>query len=208
MRALSGAKNPNGVADPIIEHPAVRYMLLFQKAIAEGGCDSSQSTFARNLHSVIGCTFCLMPVTCWTVGDPWCMNAAKCKTLCTMQSSLATPCVAFHFHRVVARSLIACPIRNDVCVFVSSAVVTRVACTRTTQETAKKLDDKLGFLTPILKGFLSESGVEASNMGIQVYGGHGYIKSNKQEQIARDVRISALWEGTTQIQVHGRDAQK
>lgn len=68
------------------------------------------------------------------------------------------------------------------------------------QATVKKLDDKLGFLTPILKGFLSESGVEASNMGIQVYGGHGYIKSNKQEQIARDVRISALWEGTTQIQ--------
>ena len=66
---------------------------------------------------------------------------------------------------------------------------------------AKKLDDRLGFLTPILKGFLSESGVEASNMGIQVFGGHGYIKSNKQEQIARDVRISALWEGTTQIQV-------
>ena len=37
-------------------------------------------------------------------------------------------------------------------------------------------------------------------MGIQVYGGHGYIKSNKQEQIVRDSRISAVWEGTTQIQ--------
>jgi len=37
MRSLSGAKNPDGVADPIIEHPAVRYMLLFQKAISEGG---------------------------------------------------------------------------------------------------------------------------------------------------------------------------
>jgi hypothetical protein len=37
-------------------------------------------------------------------------------------------------------------------------------------------------------------------MGIQVYGGHGYIKSNKQEQILRDVRIASVWEGTTQIQ--------
>ena len=37
-------------------------------------------------------------------------------------------------------------------------------------------------------------------MGIQVYGGHGYIKSNKQEQVVRDARISSVWEGTTQIQ--------
>ena len=37
MRALSGIKNPDGPADPIIEHAAVRKMLLFQKAIAEGG---------------------------------------------------------------------------------------------------------------------------------------------------------------------------
>ena len=34
----------------------------------------------------------------------------------------------------------------------------------------------------------------------QVYGGHGYVRSNKQEQILRDVRISTVWEGTTQIQ--------
>jgi alkylation response protein AidB-like acyl-CoA dehydrogenase len=37
MRALSGAKNPDGPADPIISHPDVRRMLLTQKAFAEGG---------------------------------------------------------------------------------------------------------------------------------------------------------------------------
>jgi alkylation response protein AidB-like acyl-CoA dehydrogenase len=37
MRALSGSKNPQGAADPIIVHPAVRNMLLTQKAFAEGG---------------------------------------------------------------------------------------------------------------------------------------------------------------------------
>ncbi|GAA5317250.1 MAG: phenylacyl-CoA dehydrogenase [Candidatus Pelagadaptatus aseana] len=37
MRALSGAKNPEGPADPIIVHPDVRRMLLTQKAFAEGG---------------------------------------------------------------------------------------------------------------------------------------------------------------------------
>lgn len=65
---------------------------------------------------------------------------------------------------------------------------------------AKRIDERLGFLTPILKGFLTEVGLEAANLGVQLYGGHGYIKSNKQEQIVRDVRIASVWEGTTQIQ--------
>jgi hypothetical protein len=68
------------------------------------------------------------------------------------------------------------------------------------QKTHDKIDDKLGFYTPILKGFLTEMGIEAANLGIQLYGGHGYIKTNKQEQVLRDVRISAIWEGTTGIQ--------
>lgn len=55
-------------------------------------------------------------------------------------------------------------------------------------------------MTPILKGFLTERGIEAANLGIQIYGGHGYIKGNHQEQILRDTRISAIWEGTTGIQ--------
>ncbi len=37
MRSLSGPKNPEKAADPIIVHPDVRRMLLQQKAIAEGG---------------------------------------------------------------------------------------------------------------------------------------------------------------------------
>lgn len=61
-------------------------------------------------------------------------------------------------------------------------------------------DDKLGFLTPILKGFLTEMGLEAANLGMQVFGGHGYIKEHGMEQIARDARIATLYEGTTGIQ--------
>jgi alkylation response protein AidB-like acyl-CoA dehydrogenase len=37
MRSLSGPKAPEKEADPIIVHPAVRNMLLTQKAFAEGG---------------------------------------------------------------------------------------------------------------------------------------------------------------------------
>ena len=61
-------------------------------------------------------------------------------------------------------------------------------------------DDHLGFYTPILKGFLTEMGYEASNHGMQVFGGHGYIKEWGMEQIVRDSRISTLYEGTTGVQ--------
>jgi alkylation response protein AidB-like acyl-CoA dehydrogenase len=61
-------------------------------------------------------------------------------------------------------------------------------------------DDKLGFFTPILKGFLTELGLEAANHGMQVFGGHGYIWEHGMEQIARDARIATLYEGTTGIQ--------
>ncbi len=61
-------------------------------------------------------------------------------------------------------------------------------------------DDRLGFYTPILKGFLTEMGLECANLGMQVYGGHGYIKEWGMEQIARDARIATLYEGTTGIQ--------
>jgi alkylation response protein AidB-like acyl-CoA dehydrogenase len=64
----------------------------------------------------------------------------------------------------------------------------------------KYWDDKLGFFTPIMKGFLTEMGLEAANQGVQVFGGHGYIKEHGMEQIVRDARISTLYEGTTGIQ--------
>src|SRR5690554_7029820 len=63
----------------------------------------------------------------------------------------------------------------------------------------EKYDDKLGFLTPILKAFLTELGYEAANHGVQIYGGHGFIKEWGMEQIIRDAQISKLYEGTTGI---------
>jgi alkylation response protein AidB-like acyl-CoA dehydrogenase len=61
-------------------------------------------------------------------------------------------------------------------------------------------DDKLGFFTPILKGFLTEIGYECANLGMQVFGGHGYIREHGMEQIVRDARIATLYEGTTGVQ--------
>ena len=58
----------------------------------------------------------------------------------------------------------------------------------------------LAVLTPIAKGFLSETSLETTNYGIQVLGGHGFIKEWGMEQEVRDARISQLYEGTTGIQ--------
>ena len=69
-----------------------------------------------------------------------------------------------------------------------------------TRQDRKSIDDKLGFFTPILKGFLTEVGFESANNGLQVFGGHGYIKEWGLEQIVRDARIATLYEGTTGIQ--------
>jgi hypothetical protein len=127
MRALSGKKEPDQVADALIWHPDVRRMLLTQKAIAEGGramiYDAAQ--LADRMFQAA-----------WS-GD-------------TVQY--------------------------------------------------QRFDDELGFYTPILKGFLTEMGLEASNLGMQVFGGHGYIREHGMEQIARDARIATLYEGTTGIQ--------
>ncbi|MCL6414933.1 phenylacyl-CoA dehydrogenase [Aestuariirhabdus sp. Z084] len=67
-------------------------------------------------------------------------------------------------------------------------------------EEKKAADDMLAFLTPIAKAFVTETGFEAANHGIQVYGGHGFISEWGMEQNVRDARISMLYEGTTGIQ--------
>ena len=127
MRALSGKKEPEKVADSIIHHADVRRMLLTQKAIAEGG------------RAMI-------------------YHAAK-----------------------LADKMTDALVRGDTAAFEAH-------------------DDHLGFYTPILKGFLTELGLEAANHGMQVFGGHGYIKEHGMEQIVRDARISTLYEGTTGVQ--------
>ncbi len=123
MRAMSGPKNPEGNADPIIIHPDVRRMLLTQKAFAEGG---------RMLITYIA--------------------------FASDQMKLAEG------------------------------------------EQKTHLDERLGLLTPIAKAFMTEVGFESANLGMQIFGGHGFIKEWGLEQNVRDCRISMLYEGTTGIQ--------
>ncbi len=70
-----------------------------------------------------------------------------------------------------------------------------------TDESAKQAsDDMMAFLTPIAKAFCTEAGLEAANHGVQVFGGHGFIREWGMEQIVRDTRIATLYEGTTGVQ--------
>jgi 3-(methylsulfanyl)propanoyl-CoA dehydrogenase len=65
---------------------------------------------------------------------------------------------------------------------------------------ADEAEELLSVLTPIAKAFCTETGYEAANLGMQIFGGHGYIKEWGMEQNVRDCRISMLYEGTTGIQ--------
>lgn len=123
MRSLSGPKNPDGPADPIIVHPDVRRMLLTQKAFAEGGR--------------------MLILLCAQLVD----RMQKCS-----------------------------------------------------EEEVKEADELLSFLTPIAKAFLTETGFESANLGLQCFGGHGYIAEWGMEQNVRDARISTIYEGTTGVQ--------
>mgnify|MGYP000477621299 FL=1 len=123
MRSLSGPKNPDGPADPILVHPDVRRMLLTQKAFIEG-----QRAFIYWLAQQV-----------------------------------------------------------DLTRFGSEEQ----------QESATQL---LELLTPIAKAFCTETAQEVTYLGMQVFGGHGYIWEHGMERIARDNRISTVYEGTTGIQ--------
>ena len=64
----------------------------------------------------------------------------------------------------------------------------------------QEADDFVALMTPIAKAAFTDIALEAANLGIQVYGGHGYIREHGMEQYARDARITQIYEGTNGIQ--------
>ena len=123
-RSLSGTKQPDKAADPIIVHPDIRRMLLTMRATAEG---------------------------CRALG-----------------------------------------------VWVSRAV--DVANHSADPRERQEAEDFIALMTPIVKALFTDLGFEATNHGIQVMGGHGYIREHGMEQYIRDARISQIYEGTNGVQ--------
>ncbi|KIC16456.1 MULTISPECIES: acyl-CoA dehydrogenase [unclassified Leisingera] len=59
---------------------------------------------------------------------------------------------------------------------------------------------RAAFLTPIAKAFGTDTGMRVSETGVQVYGGMGFIEESGAAQYYRDVRVTAIYEGTNGIQ--------
>jgi len=70
----------------------------------------------------------------------------------------------------------------------------------TDKDEKEKYDLLLEMIIPIVKTFPSEAGSLSVNTGLQVLGGYGFCTDFKLQQYYRDIRISALYEGTTGIQ--------
>jgi acyl-CoA dehydrogenase len=68
-------------------------------------------------------------------------------------------------------------------------------------------------LTPVVKGWNTETAMRVTSLGVQVHGGMGYVEETGAAQTLRDARITSIYEGTTAIQSNdlvgrkvGRDA--
>jgi alkylation response protein AidB-like acyl-CoA dehydrogenase len=64
----------------------------------------------------------------------------------------------------------------------------------------KAAGKRAALLIPIVKAFFTDMGQEVASHGVQVYGGHGFIREWGMEQLMRDSRITQLYEGTNGIQ--------
>ena len=65
---------------------------------------------------------------------------------------------------------------------------------------ANKWKARAALLTPIAKAFGTDVGIDVANTGIQVHGGMGFVEETGAAQYLRDVRVTAIYEGTNGIQ--------
>ncbi len=68
------------------------------------------------------------------------------------------------------------------------------------EQVRKECQDLVALLTPVVKAFLTDNGVTCTNLALQVFGGHGYIREGGMDQYVRDARINTIYEGTNGIQ--------
>jgi len=60
--------------------------------------------------------------------------------------------------------------------------------------------DLVALMTPVIKAFCTDTGFEITNLALQCFGGHGYIREYGMEQFVRDARIAQIYEGTNGVQ--------
>ncbi len=105
-------------------------------------------------------------------------------------------------HPDIRRMLLTCKALGEGSRLLALHAATQVDILERSTDAAEKkaADELLGFLTPIVKGMITEWSIECTYHALQCFGGHGYVKEWGMEQLARDARITTIYEGTTQIQ--------
>ena len=68
------------------------------------------------------------------------------------------------------------------------------------EERRAEAEDLVALMTPVIKAFLTDVGFEVTNLALQCYGGHGYVREFGMEQFVRDARIAQIYEGTNGVQ--------
>jgi len=67
-------------------------------------------------------------------------------------------------------------------------------------EEKTEAEDFIALMTPVVKALFTDLGFESANLGVQTYGGHGFIVDHGMEQFVRDSRIAMIYEGTNGVQ--------
>jgi len=67
-------------------------------------------------------------------------------------------------------------------------------------DVAKTAHAREALLTPIIKSYGSDAGVQVASIGVQVHGGMGFVEETGAAQHYRDARIAPIYEGTNGIQ--------
>jgi hypothetical protein len=83
---------------------------------------------------------------------------------------------------------------------VSVALTQEEALTSPDPKARQTADDRLGLMTPVLKGVFTDLGFANAVKAQQVLGGHGYIAQSGMEQFVRDARIAMIYEGANGVQ--------
>ncbi|MCZ0813580.1 MAG: acyl-CoA dehydrogenase [Pseudomonadota bacterium] len=83
-----------------------------------------------------------------------------------------------------------------------------VAIDMETATQAPEWSARAALLTPIAKAFGTDTGIKVADLGVQLHGGMGYIEETGAAQYLRDVRVTAIYEGTNGIQAMDLVARK
>ena len=77
---------------------------------------------------------------------------------------------------------------------------TEVSLYHKDEKIRQEATDLVSLMTPVIKSFFTDMGMEITSDAMQIFGGYGYTKDQGIEQLYRDNRITPIYEGTNSVQ--------